>query len=134
MAPDSTLEPDANQNRLTANQGKQPITYQGVFFYPFPRDFPIPMVATRDISITATKWLRNRDWSGQSGVAVHEPEDLSLARAAEIFSEVFSKSVRFQPVPPEAERDSMLKHDANPAFAQSQLDMFAEVAAPTIPV
>lgn len=54
MAPDSTLEPDANQNRLTANQGKQPISYQGVFFYPFPSDFPIPMVATRDISITAT--------------------------------------------------------------------------------
>lgn len=40
----------------------EPIARQGMFFYPFPADFPIPMVATCDIGIAAAQWLLHQDW------------------------------------------------------------------------
>jgi uncharacterized protein YbjT (DUF2867 family) len=107
----------------------EPMVNQGVFFYPIPSDFAMPMVATRDIAMVAAKWLVDRTWSGQEGIGVHGAEDLSCNQAAEIFSQVLSKPVRFQSVPAEAYRQSMLNHGASPAFAQSLLDMFVEVAS-----
>lgn len=69
----------------------------------------------------------HRDWSGQTGVGVHGPEDLSLNQAAERIGKAINKAVRFQPVSPKAYYELMLQH-ASPAYAQSLLDMFAEVA------
>lgn len=69
-----------------------------------------------------------QDWIGQNGVAVHGAEDLSLNESAEVFSDVLSKTIQFQQIPPEAYYESMLKHGASPAFAQSLVDLFAEVA------
>lgn len=106
-----------------------PIANQGVFSYPLPGDFAMPMVATRDIAMVAAKWLVDRNWSGQEGIGVHGAEDLSCNQAAEIFSQVLSKPIRFQSVSAEAYRQSMLNHGASSAFAQSLLDMFAEVAS-----
>jgi uncharacterized protein YbjT (DUF2867 family) len=114
----------------------KPISQQGLFFYPFPADLPIPMVCTQDIATVAVKWLldlaeptlRERNWSGQSGVGVHGAEDLSLDRVAVILSEVFSKPVRFQSISAEAYYQSMLTNGCSPAFAQSLIDLFAEVA------
>jgi uncharacterized protein YbjT (DUF2867 family) len=106
-----------------------PIANQGAFFYPLSGDFAMPMVATRDIATAAAKWLVDRNWSGQEGIGVHGAEDLSCNQAAEIFSQVLSKPVRFQSVPAEAYRQSMLNHGASSAFAQSLLDMFVEVAS-----
>ncbi|ARV59628.1 hypothetical protein BZZ01_14195 [Nostocales cyanobacterium HT-58-2] len=106
----------------------EPIVQQGVFFYPLPSDFPIPMVATCDIGAMAVRWLIHQDWLGQSGIGVHGPEDFSLNQVAETLSKAFSKPVRFQPVPPKAYYESILSHGSSPAFAQSLVDMFAAVA------
>lgn len=106
-----------------------PIANQGVFFYPLPGDFSMPMVATRDIAMVAVKWLVDRNWSGQEGIGVHGAEDLSCNQAAEILSQVLSKPIRFQSVHAEAYRQSMLNHGASSAFAQSLLDMYVEVAS-----
>ncbi len=107
----------------------EPITDQGVFFYPFPADLPIPMVATEDIGITAAQWLLHRDWSGQIGVGVHGPADLSLNQVAEQIGKAIDQPVRFQPVSPAAYYQSMLQQGSSPAYAQGLLDMFTEVAA-----
>jgi uncharacterized protein YbjT (DUF2867 family) len=106
-----------------------PIANKGAFFYPLPGDFAMPMVSTRDIARVAAKWLVDRSWSGQEGIGVHGAEDLSCNQAAEIFSQVLGKPVRFQSVPAEAYRQSMLDQGASAAFAQSLLDMFVEVAS-----
>jgi uncharacterized protein YbjT (DUF2867 family) len=106
----------------------KPISHQGVFFYPFPSEFPIPMVCTKDIGAVAVKWLLDRDWFGQSGVGVHGAEDLTLNQVATIFSEVLNKPIRFQSIPPEAYYQSMLTNGCSSAFAQSLVDLFAEVA------
>ncbi len=107
----------------------EPILQQGRFFYPFPGDFPIPMVATHNIGVVAAQWLLQQDWSGQEGIGVDEPEDLSLNQVAVQMSEAINQTVRFQPVSPEAYTESMLQHGASPAYAPGLLDMFAEVAA-----
>lgn len=86
------------------------------------------MVATRDIGMTAAQWLTDRDWSGQEGVGVHGPEDLSLNQSAEVIAKAIAKPVRFQPVSPENYYKSVLQSGCSPAFAQSLLNMFAEVA------
>jgi len=104
------------------------IAHQGKFFYPLPGDYSIPMVATLDIGTIAAQWLMKPDWTGQNGVGVHGAEDLSLNQSAEVFSDVLGKTIQFQQVSPEAYYKSMLKYGASPAFAQSLLDLFAEVA------
>lgn len=104
------------------------IAHQGKFFYPLPGDYSIPMVATLDIGTIAAQWLMKQDWTGQNGVAVHGAEDLSLNQSAEVFSDVLSKPIQFQQIPSEAYYESMLKHGASPAFAQSLINLFAEVA------
>jgi len=104
------------------------IAHQQTFYYPLPGDYPIPMVATCDIAEIAVQWFSDQHWSGQEGVGVHGAEDLSMQQAAEIFSHVLGKSIRFQQVSPNAYADSLLQHGASPAFAQSLVDMFAEVA------
>jgi uncharacterized protein YbjT (DUF2867 family) len=104
------------------------IAHQSKFFYPLPGDYPIPMVTTADIGKVAAQWLSDRTWSGQEGIAVQGAEDLSLNQSAEILSRVLDKPIQFQQVPPAAYYESMLKHGASPAFAQSLVDLFAEVA------
>lgn len=104
------------------------IAHQGTFFYPLPGDYPIPMVATQDIATIAAQWLMQRDWSGQQGIAVQGVEDLSMDQSAEIFSDVLGKPVQFQQVSPDVYYESMLKYGASPAFAQSLVNLFAEVA------
>lgn len=103
------------------------IAHQGKFFYPLAGDYPIPMVATADIALIASQWLMKRDWSEQKGIAVHGAENLSLNQSAEIFSDVLDKPVQFQQVSPATYYESMLKHGSSPAFAQSLVDLFAEV-------
>jgi uncharacterized protein YbjT (DUF2867 family) len=105
------------------------IAHQQTFYYPLPGDYPIPLVATGDVAAIAVQWLIHQDWSGQEGIAVHGAEDLSMNQSAEIFSHVFGKPIRFQQASPNAYYDSLLKHGASPAFAQSLVDMFAEVAS-----
>lgn len=104
------------------------IAHQGKFFYPLSGDYLIPLVATRDIATVATQWLTQRDWLGQQGIAVHGAEDLSLNQAAEVFSGVLNQTIQFQQIPPRAYYESILKQGASPAFAQSLVDLFAEVA------
>lgn len=104
------------------------IAQQGQFFFPFPGDLPLPMVAARDIGIKAAGWLKQRDWTGQDGIAVQGAEDLTFDQAAKVFSDVFNKPVQFQSIPPEAGRGFLLKNGCSPAFAQGYLDMCAEVA------
>jgi uncharacterized protein YbjT (DUF2867 family) len=106
----------------------RPISQQGMLFYPLPSEFPMPMVCTKDIATVAAKWLLDRDWLGQSGVGVHGAEDLTLNQVATIFSEVLNKPVRFQYIPPEAYYQSMLTNGCSSAFAQSLIEMFAEIA------
>lgn len=104
------------------------IAKQGIFFYPVPADFPMPMVAACDIGTVAAQWLMNRDWSGQSGIGVQGAEELSLSQAAEIFGAAIDRPVRFQPVSSEAFYKSLLNTGSSPAFAQSLVEMFTAVA------
>jgi uncharacterized protein YbjT (DUF2867 family) len=76
----------------------KPISQQGMFFYPFPSEFPMPMVCTKDIGAVAAQWLGDRNWSGQSGIGVYGAADLTLNQVAAIFSEVLNKPVPFQSV------------------------------------
>ncbi|HEY9644043.1 MAG TPA: NmrA family NAD(P)-binding protein [Coleofasciculaceae cyanobacterium] len=104
------------------------IAHQQTFYYPLPGDYPIPLVATGDIAAIAAQWLTDHDGSGQAGIAVHGAEDLSMHQSAEIFSQVLGKPIRFQQVSPNDYYDSLLKHGASAAFAQSLVDLFTEVA------
>jgi uncharacterized protein YbjT (DUF2867 family) len=104
------------------------IVHQQMFYYPLPGDYPIPLVATDDIAAIAVQWLTYPAWSGQEGIAVHGAEDLSIHQSAEVFSHVLGKPISFQQVSPNAYYDLLLQQGASPAFAQSLIHMFAEVA------
>jgi uncharacterized protein YbjT (DUF2867 family) len=105
----------------------EPIKQQGAFFYPLGGDIAMPTCAARDISASAVKLLRDRTWTGQGDLAVHGPADLSCNDMARIMTEVLGKPVRFQSVPGVSYKTSLMQHGSSEAFAQSLVDMFAEV-------
>jgi uncharacterized protein YbjT (DUF2867 family) len=105
----------------------EPIKHQGVFFYPLGGDVKKPTCAARDIATSAVRLLRDHSWTGHGGVGVHGPEDLSFNEMARLMTEVLGKPIRFQEVPGPGYKASLMRHGSSEAFAQSLVEMFAEV-------
>ena len=99
------------------------IKNQGLFFSPIAGDRKFPTCATRDIAAVASRLLLDNAWSGQGGVAVLGPEDLSFDDMAQIMSEVLEKPVRFQPIPGAAFKARLTGFGTSGAMAQATLDM-----------
>ncbi len=104
------------------------IKQEGVFYVPSPPDLKIPFVATRDIAAAGAKLLLEKSWTGQGGLAVLGPEDLSYDDMASIMTDVLGKPVRFQRITGEALKAQLIKSGANPVFAQGIVDMRAAKA------
>jgi uncharacterized protein YbjT (DUF2867 family) len=99
------------------------IRNQGMFFSPIAADRRLPAVATRDIAAVAARLLLDDSWSGHDAVPLLGPEDLSFADMAQIMSDVLDKPVRFQQIPGEAFRATLLERGMSDAMAQATLDM-----------
>jgi uncharacterized protein YbjT (DUF2867 family) len=74
------------------------IKSQGMSFLAISGDRKLPTCATRDIAAAATRLLLDDSCSGQDGVPVLGPEDLSPNDMAQIMSAVLERAVRFQQV------------------------------------
>lgn len=105
----------------------EPIKSQGTFFSPISGDRKVPTCATRDIAAVAAKLLLDDSWSGQDSVPILGPEDLSHDDMAQILSEVLERPVRFQQVPGEAYKATLVQHGMSEAWAQGLIDMAAAV-------
>jgi uncharacterized protein YbjT (DUF2867 family) len=70
----------------------------GVLRSTMPLDHPQPWVDPRDIGEIAAARLLSVGWSGRHVQAVHGPEDLTLARVAEIISEVTGRRVQAETI------------------------------------
>lgn len=103
------------------------IQHQGCFYYPFPGDYPIPMVAAQDIASVAAQYLQKRSWTGRKILAVHGAADLSLEEAASILSDVLGKPIRYISVPSEEFRQALLSQGASSDGAEQLLQMFHAV-------
>ncbi|MGO9436147.1 MAG: NmrA family NAD(P)-binding protein [Terracidiphilus sp.] len=97
----------------------------GVFSNSGRPDVKAPFVATRDIAATGVKLLLDRSWTGQGGVAVLGPEDLSFDDMAAIMTDVLGKPIRFQSLTGEDYKAQLLKFGASEAFAQGLVEMHA---------
>jgi uncharacterized protein YbjT (DUF2867 family) len=95
------------------------IKHQGAVFWPRMPDMKTRHCATRDITAQAVRLLLDRSWSGQGGVGVFGPEDLSWNDIAAIMTEVLGMSVRFQPVPYDAYKATLIQYGASAEFAAS---------------
>jgi hypothetical protein len=58
------------------------LKHQGIFLSPNLSDLRAPHVVPRDIAASGAKLLLDRSWTGQDGVAVLGPEDLSFSDMA----------------------------------------------------
>ena len=103
----------------------QTLKNQGMFFLPSPPDVKTPHVATRDIAASGVKLLLDRSWTGQGGLAVLGPEDLSCNDMAATMTDVLGKPIRFQQVSAEAAKAQLMQYGASEGFAQAYVDMFA---------
>ncbi|MFD0699000.1 NAD(P)H-binding protein [Paenibacillus sp. GCM10027628] len=101
----------------------EPIKRQGMFFYPMSEDRKVPTCATRDIAVVAAKLLLDHTWSGQDRVPVLGPENLSFNDMAQIMSEVLERQVRFQQIPGEAYKATLIQHGMSEAWAQGLINM-----------
>lgn len=108
-------------------QQVEPIKSQGMFFLPVSGDRKLPTCATRDIAAVAAKLLLDHSWSGQDSVAVLGPEDLSYNDMAQIMSEVLERPIRFQRVPGEAYKATLMQHGMSEAWARGLVDMLAQI-------
>ena len=102
----------------------QAIKHQGMFFQPGDPDLKTRFAATRDIASSAAKLLLDPTWTGQGGLAVLGPEDISLSDQAAVMTEVLGKPVRFQPVTPEAYKAQLMQYGTSEHFAQQLVTMY----------
>ncbi|GAA3203796.1 NmrA family NAD(P)-binding protein [Nonomuraea helvata] len=105
----------------------EPIRSQGTFFLPMSGDRKLPSCATRDIAAVAAELLLDDSWSGQEGVPVLGPADLSAHDMAQIMSEVLERPVRFQQAPGDAYKATLMRHGMSEAWAQGMIDMTAAI-------
>ncbi len=105
----------------------QPIKHQGIFFGPGRPDMKTPHVATHDIAATAARLLLDKSWTGQGGLGVLGPEDLSCNDIACIMSEVLGKPILFQQIPPDDYKAQFMQNGGSEAMAQGIIDMAADV-------
>ncbi|MEV6118487.1 NAD(P)H-binding protein [Streptomyces sp. NPDC052109] len=103
------------------------IKHRGMFFMTISPDHKLPTCATRDIATVAARLLLDDSWTGQAGVPVLGPEDLSPNDMARIMSEVLDRPIRFQQVPSEGYLASLTQNGISPAWAQGLVDMATEV-------
>jgi uncharacterized protein YbjT (DUF2867 family) len=101
------------------------LKHQGMFFFPSRPDVKAPLVATRDIAEIGARLLLDRSWTGQGGLAVLGPEDLSFDDMAAILTDVLGRPIRFQSVPGEAFKAQLMKVGASEEFAQSLVELYA---------
>jgi uncharacterized protein YbjT (DUF2867 family) len=100
---------------------------QGVFFLTLSADRKNPTCATRDIAAVAAELLLDHSWSGQKGVPILGPEDLSPNDMARIMSEVLGRPIRFQQVTGEAYKANLVRRGVSEAWAQRLVDMAAAI-------
>ena len=74
--------------------------------------------------MSAVKLLRDRTWTGQGGLAVHGPADLSCNDMAQIMAQVLGKPVRFQEVPGPGYKASLMKHGSSEASLHAKAFSF----------
>ena len=103
----------------------EPIKHQGMFFLPGHPDLKAPQVATRDIAFSGAKLLLDTSWTGQGGLAVLGPEDLSFNDIAAIMTDVLGKPIRFQQISGEAYKAQLMKLGANEIFAEGLVKIYA---------
>jgi uncharacterized protein YbjT (DUF2867 family) len=101
------------------------IKSQGMFSSPVSGHRKLPTCATRDIAAVAARLLLDDSWSGQAGVPILGPEDLSHDDMAQIMSEVVQRPIRYQQVDGQALKDSMVQYGMSEAWAQGLIDMAA---------
>jgi uncharacterized protein YbjT (DUF2867 family) len=108
-------------------QQVMPIKHQGMFFTAISPDHKLPTCATRDIATVASRLLLDDSWSGQDGVPVLGPEDLSPNDMARIMSEVLGRPIRAQQVPGDAYLANLTRNGITQGWAQGLVDMATEV-------
>ncbi|MGO9443080.1 MAG: NmrA family NAD(P)-binding protein [Terriglobales bacterium] len=101
------------------------LKHQGSFSSPNCADLRAPHVATRDVAASAAKLLLDRSWTGQDGVAVLGPEDLSFNDMASIMTDVLGKPIRFLSMPSDRYKAQLIKFGASETLAQGLMDMHA---------
>jgi uncharacterized protein YbjT (DUF2867 family) len=99
------------------------IKHQGAFFSPGLPSMKTRHCATRDIAAQGVRFLLDRSWTGQGGLGVFGPEDLSWNDIATIVTDVLGMPVRFQPVPYDAYKVQLMQHGASEEFANSLTEM-----------
>jgi uncharacterized protein YbjT (DUF2867 family) len=98
---------------------------QGMFSGPSRPDVKAPQVSTRDIAASAARLLIDLSWTGQGGLAVLGPEDLSMNNMAAIMTDVLGQPIRYEMVSAEAYKAQLMSRGASEPFARGLADMFA---------
>ncbi len=104
------------------------IKSEGRFFLPGIPDLKTRHVATQDIGLSGARLLLDKTWTGQGGLAVLGPEDLSFNDMALILSDVLGRDIRFQQVSGDAYKAQLIQHGANAIFADGLSMMFVAKA------
>jgi uncharacterized protein YbjT (DUF2867 family) len=103
------------------------IKNQGMFFDMVSGDRKLPTCATHDIAAVAARLLLDHSWNGQDSAAILGPEDLSSNDMAHIMSEVLERSIRYQQVPGETFKATLMQYGMSEAWARSLVDRMVRV-------
>lgn len=107
------------ENFLSSIDG---IAQSGTISLPVPGDTFIPMIATRDVALAASRILTDRSWRGVRVIELLGARDYSFTEAARIIGDSIGQKLKFvEASPDEARRrlvDSKVSPDVASAFVQ----------------
>lgn len=92
---------------------------------PWPLDLAMPWVDPRDIGDVAAARLLAADWTGRHVQAVHGPEDLTFAGAAQILSTALGRGIRAGKISGEQLRAGL----TSAGLGRAQVDAIAGMSA-----
>lgn len=104
-----------------------PLKSKGMFVLPVSGDRKIPTCATRDVAAAAARLLLDDSWRGQDSVPILGPADLSYDGMAQIMSEVLQRPIRFQQVPGDAYKATLVQRGMSEAWAQGLTAMLSQI-------
>ncbi len=101
---------------------------RGIFAHPMKGDIAVPVCATRDIAARAVELLRDRSWTGQTGVGVHGPAHLTLNQMADVMTRVLGRPIRYHELSEADFRAVLLGFGASEVYTRELIDLFRAMA------
>ncbi|NMH87228.1 NAD(P)H-binding protein [Flavivirga sp. Y03] len=109
---------------------KNDILENGYFSFPYAADHDIPFVSADDIGDLAAEYLMDAHWAGQWTRNVMGPSNITLKKAAEIFSKELQQEIVYKQITYDDIKNQFAQFGANDTVQKELIDLYNALGDP----